>query len=701
MNDSNGATYSRLARLAATDFAPDSDLLSLFVRFGDEAAFAALVERYGPMVLGVCLRILGDAHAAEDAFQATFLALVRSASRMRTRASVAAWLYGAAVRVSLKAQGAAVRARRAADRHDKRSVADPLSEITGRELVGAIEEEIARLAEPYRAVVLLCCVEGLSQDEAARRLGWSAGSVKGRLERGRERLKGQLARRGITLSVGFASLLPTNALFAVPPKLFTETLRLAEPDCAAPVVSELAASLVAPTATRKLASIAVLVLTVGGFAVAGRMEPPRDTATPDPVQAKTTTRELTDRLGDPLPDGALLRLGTTRLRHANVLSLAFAADGKLTSFGQDYIVKVWDAGTGRLLREQKFEKEVAHRFWGGRLSPDGSRLAMQQNDQVKVFDTASGKELASIKLASAQEAMARFSPDGKVLAVADQDRSGNAGRVQLCDVAANTCRELCQIKGFASEPVFSRDGKKLALAEGSAGVGVWDIATGRELLRFKPEGLLARTVDFDPTGDVLAVLGAINPPQAFHYVRVSTGKSPEGWTAPTVINFEWVRFAPDGSSILLGGREGMVWSNPKTGKQHYDADGWAATSPAFSPDGKLVASARRNAIVLSEMSSGRSATPKELGGTPEEEIHGVAVSPDGKWFLTKGSETGAIQVWSSDGLPKGTIKSNRWGGRYPHFSLDGRALFGVAPDAIALVRWDFPAGKETAALRVR
>src|SRR5262249_22918815 len=152
--------------------------------------------------------------------------------------------------------------------------------------------------------------------------------------------------------------------------------------------------------------------------------------------------------------------------------------------------------------------------------------------------------------------------------------------------------------------------------------------------------------------------------------------------------------SPDGKSLLLAGRKQLQWCDPKTGKVLHTADGWAATAPAFSPDGKLVASGRRNALCLWNLESARSVVPEILSGTSDEEIHGVAVSPDGKWIITKGDETGTMRVCDSDGKPKGSIQSNRGGGRYPLFSSDSRHLFGVASDAIALVRWEFPAGKE-------
>jgi RNA polymerase sigma factor (sigma-70 family) len=185
---------------------PDADavLLQRFAHDRDETAFRALVERHGPMVLGVCRRVLQDAHAAEDAFQATFLVLARKSGGLRRPSTLAAWLYGVARRVALKARG---RWRRpsvdAADVPDPRP--DPLVELSARDLLAAVNEEIERLPERNRLPVVLCCLEGLSQEEAAQRLGWRPGSVKGRLERGRKRLQARLTRRGLTLSAVLAA----------------------------------------------------------------------------------------------------------------------------------------------------------------------------------------------------------------------------------------------------------------------------------------------------------------------------------------------------------------------------------------------------------------------------------------------------------------------------------------------------------------
>jgi RNA polymerase sigma factor (sigma-70 family) len=153
------------------------------------------------MVLGVCRRVLGDAHAAEDAFQATFLVLARRAAAIRDQASVGSWLYGVAQRIACKA-----RARAAARRDRERQAADmpgePLDELTWQELRGILDEEVGRLPDKYRAAVVLCHLEGKSYEQAARELGCPKSTLASRLERALELLRGQLARRGLTLTAG-------------------------------------------------------------------------------------------------------------------------------------------------------------------------------------------------------------------------------------------------------------------------------------------------------------------------------------------------------------------------------------------------------------------------------------------------------------------------------------------------------------------
>src|SRR5262249_34467274 len=149
------------------------------------AAFAALVRRHGTMVHAVCRRVLRDPHAADDVFQATFLALASRAGNPSWRESVGGWLHVVAHRLALRAPAHARRRRRYEDRAGASTPGDPLEEITGRELCVALDEELGHLPVHCRAPLVLCCLEGATRDEAAQRLGWSLAMLKRRLARGR------------------------------------------------------------------------------------------------------------------------------------------------------------------------------------------------------------------------------------------------------------------------------------------------------------------------------------------------------------------------------------------------------------------------------------------------------------------------------------------------------------------------------------
>ena len=182
------------------------------------------------MVWRLCRRLVGDAHLAEDCFQATFLALARQAASIRRPDALAAWLYGVAYRVAAKARAEHCR-RETLGSEAVTECPDPrphaLDRLTGRELMLVFEMELQRLPESYRLPIVLCCLEGLSLEEAAGRLGWTAGSVKGRLERGRARLHARLLRRGLTLGLGLGAVEATRGLAAgtLAPCLANSTVR--------------------------------------------------------------------------------------------------------------------------------------------------------------------------------------------------------------------------------------------------------------------------------------------------------------------------------------------------------------------------------------------------------------------------------------------------------------------------------------------
>jgi RNA polymerase sigma factor (sigma-70 family) len=219
----------RTADAAAAAGLTDGQLLERFVTRHEEAAFEALLRRHGPMVLGVCRRILHDGHEAGDAFQATFLLLVRKAASIAKKESVGSWLHGVAYRIAVKAKARADR-RHARERQMMDTpTAQPFDEILWRDLRRVLDDEVDRLPEQYRAPVVLCHLEGKSYAEAARQLGCSKGAIALRLARARDLLHERLSRRGVTLSVGpfVAQLTPDRVSVPVPPALAKATARAA------------------------------------------------------------------------------------------------------------------------------------------------------------------------------------------------------------------------------------------------------------------------------------------------------------------------------------------------------------------------------------------------------------------------------------------------------------------------------------------
>jgi RNA polymerase sigma factor (sigma-70 family) len=212
---------------------PDGDLadrrlLERFVTARDEAAFAALVRRHGPMVLGVCRRLLHDAHEAEDAFQATFLVLVHKARSIGRAESLGPWLHGVACRTAARAREAA---RRRARERDAAAMPDggPVAEVVWRELRQVLDEELGRLAQKYRAPLVLYYLEGKTTEEVARQLACPRGTVLSRLARGRQRLRLRLLRRGLAPSGGLlVGLLAGKAApAAVPTAVADEAIKAA------------------------------------------------------------------------------------------------------------------------------------------------------------------------------------------------------------------------------------------------------------------------------------------------------------------------------------------------------------------------------------------------------------------------------------------------------------------------------------------
>lgn len=310
-------------RAQVGDAPTDARLLECFLATHDETAFATLVQRHGPMVMGVCLRVLRHPQDAEDAFQATFLVLVRKASAVSPPGMVGNWLYGVAYQTALKAR--AMADRRGAK--ERQVVGTPEPEATDtddalrRELRPIIDEELSRLPDKYRAPLVLCDIEEKSYKEAAEQLGWPEGTVAGRLSRARAMLAARLNRRGVMLSaVALPMLLMHNTSSAsVPAALTTQTVQAATLVAAGQAttgavsahVAALTEGVVRAMLISKLKTASAVLLAVC-FAVAGvgfalstahaegqeQKKPAQPPAQPQPDDKKADAKKADPKKGD-------------------------------------------------------------------------------------------------------------------------------------------------------------------------------------------------------------------------------------------------------------------------------------------------------------------------------------------------------------------------------------------------------------------
>jgi RNA polymerase sigma factor (sigma-70 family) len=252
----------------------DAELLDEFVVRREEGAFAALVGRHGPMVLRLCRRLLADAHDAEDAFQATFLVLVRKAASIRKPELLGNWLYGVAHRVACRVRTLAARLRTREGQGAEMLDVQASDETEPSDVQPALHEEVNRLPDKYRVPVVLCYLEGKSNEEVARTLGRPVGTIKGWLARARKLLRQRLTRRGLALSTGMlaAALSENAATAALPHALQRVTLKAAmhlagggatPGGSVSPRVAALTAGVLRSLRLGQLRLVAVAVLAVG------------------------------------------------------------------------------------------------------------------------------------------------------------------------------------------------------------------------------------------------------------------------------------------------------------------------------------------------------------------------------------------------------------------------------------------------------
>jgi RNA polymerase sigma factor (sigma-70 family) len=701
----SGALLSHLRNLACRPDVgrlPDPELLCRFVAGRDEDAFAALVQRYGGLVFAVCRSVLRHRHDAEDVLQATFLVLARKAGSIRSQTSVGSWLHGVAYRLALKARGQAVRRGARSPASAPSDPPDPLDDLTLREAREVLHEEVQRLPERYRAALLLCYWEGLTHAEAARRLSWKKGTLKEVVERARALLRCRLSRRGLApVAVLPAALLVPRSAFAVSPALVRSLSRAAPAFAAGEPISVASASALAlargvltPTPLGRLTSAMTLLLAValaGGVALAARQrpadepDPPRqEVRQPQPPEREKAT---TDAHGDPLPEGALARLGTVRFRHGGPISgVAFAPDGRwLASSGSDdQIVRLWDPVTGKELRRLTGH---THYVQCVAVSPDGRVIATggHFDPSVRLWDAASGKELRRLDGHREVVWAVAFAPDGKALVSASED-----GTLRVWETA--TGKELQRIACATGVRAasFSRDGKSVLSAGADGSIRVWDGVTGKEQLRLDGHTGSTRCLAVSPDGrtlisggdDKLVRLWDLTAGKEVHRLKGHR----DGVAS--------VAFSPDGKLLASGGSDQTVrlW-HADTGKDAGTLKGHehVVCSVAFSPDGKLLASAGYDNIVrLWDVAAAKEVNPY---GGHQGSAKAVAYAPNGKLLATGGFD-GVIRLWDAvSGEERARLTGHTEVVAHLAFSPDGKTLASASYDSTVRL-WDVTGGKE-------
>jgi RNA polymerase sigma factor (sigma-70 family) len=648
----------------------DGELLRHFVGRRDGAAFAALVERHGPMVLGLCRRVLGRAQDVDDAFQATFLVLVQRAGSIAHAESVGSWLYGVAHRICVRIKTNA--RKRLARERPITDTPEALDEEGPSELRPVLDEVLCGLPEKYRAPLVLHYLSGRTIAETARDLGWTEGTVSGRLARARGLLRTRLTRRGVTLAAAWA-LLRGEAAAAVPAALRDATIEgaLQFAGTGTLAAAHLAEGAIRSLIQAKVKTMVAVVVAIGalvgsaaliayqGPARAPSRGPAAERPSPDHggVAPHRQAGLGTDGLGDPLPAGAVVRLGTTRGRHADHLSaLALSPDGKLlVTRASDDRVRLWEAATGKELHALGGRKELPG-LWGFAFAPDGKVLVTAGADgMLRFWDTNSGRERHRAEGNPHGVRCLAFSGDGKLLAVGGEDNA-----LDLWDATGRKrLRRFGQIGGPATlkqaalaplnEVVFCPGDKALAvlyLPHNSARhpflrcLELLEVGTGRSLRKIgvpmPSRGGTAFSADgkavFWISGGGKASLRAVDSGQVIHEFDDGT-------------QAHRLAVSPDGRALAVASRESVRMWDARTGKKGRALEGSAGkASLAFSRDGRvLVAGGDDGAFQLWNSATGEKLL-KPLSGH-EGSVLSVASSPDGKTLATCAG--GPVRLWQA------------------------------------------------------
>jgi RNA polymerase sigma factor (sigma-70 family) len=548
-----GTRPAEILRQLGPSGEPDAELLARFATTKDAGAFAELVRRHGPLVLGVCRRVTGHPQDAEDAFQATFLVLAKKAGTLRNAALLGNWLYGVAYRV-------AWRAKRSALRRKRREVAvsalpdvpaPPPSPVP--ELGPILDEEVAALPAHYRDAIVLCDLRGVSREEAAAALGIPEGTLSSRLATGRKRLAARLTKRGIVLSAAtLPAAISEAATAAVPSELLTKTCGL---------VADLSAGGAVPGPLARLAHggfsmrkafllVAVMALAAGGAVLAARSAedpPPKDPLKPPALAQKPEPAPQPKEQSKPGEKSEEVKFGAPTMRLATDVKLvditqaAFSPDGRFLALqgrvpevkgsyaveifamlpDRTALLSAWNpAGAGDLVGFTPDSRELitAKREYQLVSGHHWLRFESLPDDVETALRVAFNPKVRTVHLDLPETYRYAFAPDGKTFRTIAYQRgaTGEIRRVEILEVDAATGKaRKSLLKVEADAQALSANGKLLATfdAEGDR-VSVYDVNRGTKLFaseladpaaEFGPQKHIAPTLALSPDGGRLLI----------------------------------------------------------------------------------------------------------------------------------------------------------------------------------------------------
>jgi WD40 repeat protein len=619
--------------------------------------------------------------------------------------------------------------------------AEQPSELTWRELQEALREELGRLPEKYRAPFVLCCLEEKSKPEAARQLGWKEGTVSSRLAEARKRLQNRLSSRGIALSavLCMAGLSDSLARSATPALLVKTTIKnvllSTSGHAGATGISAKVLELVQGVGQGMAAAKGkmVMILVTLGLVVTGAgvlayqglnsVQEVKKEAEPSlekeqPNVSASARRAHTDRHGDPLPEGALARLGTIRFRLGNgIYYMALAPDGKTAaSVGGNSWTQFWDVSTGKETRRIEWKQGG-----GGRIaaySPDNRWVAtVQDHGVLHLWESPSGRHLVELVLGRDFASSLGFSPDSTVLAVGGaSNKYGRSEETSSDSVIAlwrwngTTLQPLWEakpdheapIKGPRSQGIkslaFSPDGKYVATGGLNNNIiRIWNVVGGKEVRQIKASGAQVGALAFAPNGKILA--SGCEDGVVVFWDPESGAKLRETKQPGEV---RTLAFSPEGKILAVGGGPEYGWNKGKKNEPFITLlsaeDGKEVQrlgniregvgSLGISKDGQVLAAGLGGVIRVWEIPSGRELS---INAGHQHWISEVDISEDGQLAVTAGGD-GPIILWDlTTGTEKLRLRGHEAEARAVTFIPGGKFLASAGTDQRVRI-WDRTSG---------